>query len=47
MCPVRSVNGVVYQEGKVPGALTRTLSDRYSQLVDFDFVGQYLNKLDA
>lgn len=47
MCPVRSVNGVVYQEGKVPGALTRTLSDRYSQLVEFDFVGQYLNRLDA
>lgn len=47
MCPVRSVNGVVFQNGKVPGPLTKELSDRYSQLVDFDFVGQYLKRLDA
>lgn len=45
VCPVASVNGAPVGDGKTPGALTKRLMDAYAELVDFDFVGQYLSRL--
>lgn len=47
ICPVASVNGGRVGEGKVPGPLTRRLTDAYVELVGFDFVQQYLKRLPA
>ncbi len=47
ICPVRSVNGVAIGGGRVPGPLTRRLTDAYRQLVDFDFVAQDLKRLES
>jgi branched-chain amino acid aminotransferase len=46
ICPVRSVNGVPIGSGQVPGPVTRRLTDAYKQLVDYDFVAQYLKRLE-
>jgi branched-chain amino acid aminotransferase len=45
ICPVRSVNGNPIGDGSVPGPVTRRLTDAYVQLVDCDFVAQYLRQL--
>jgi Amino-transferase class IV len=45
ICPVRSVNGSTIADGAVPGPITRRLTDAYVELVDCDFVAQYLNHL--
>jgi branched-chain amino acid aminotransferase len=45
ICPVASVNGARIGDGKVPGRVTRQLTEAYSRLVDFDFVAQYLKRL--
>lgn len=45
ICPVRSVNGNELGGGRVPGPVTRQLSDAYSRFVDFDFVAQFLKRL--
>jgi branched-chain amino acid aminotransferase len=45
ICPVHSFNGKVVGDGKVPGPITQKLIDAYSDLVDCDFVGQYLQYL--
>lgn len=45
ICPVRSFNGKTVVDGKVPGPITQQLTDAYSDLVDCDFVGQYLQYL--
>jgi len=42
ICPVVSFNGKTVADGKVPGPITQKLMDAYSDLVDCDFVGQYL-----
>ena len=42
ICPVVSFNGKTVADGKVPGPITQNLIDAYSNLVDCDFVGQYL-----
>jgi branched-chain amino acid aminotransferase len=47
VCPVRSVNGVEIGGGRVPGPLTRRLTEAYCRLVDYDFVAQYLKRLPA
>jgi hypothetical protein len=39
------VNGVRIGGERLPGPLTRQLSDAYCRLVDFDFVAQYLKRL--
>ena len=43
--PVRSFNGAEVGDG-LPGAVTRSITSAYRELVDFDFVGQYLAHLD-
>jgi branched-chain amino acid aminotransferase len=46
ICPVRSVNGVAIGAGAVPGPVTRRLTEAYCRLVDFDFVAQYVKRLE-
>jgi branched-chain amino acid aminotransferase len=46
ICPVQRVNGAPIGGGVVPGPVTRRLTEAYRQLVDFDFVAQYLKRLD-
>ncbi len=43
--PVRSFNGAEVGDG-LPGAVTQSITSAYRELVDFDFVGQYLAHLD-
>ena len=45
ICPVRSVNEAVIGGGRVPGPVTRQLTEAYGRLVDFDFAAQYLKRL--
>jgi len=45
ICPVRSVNGNPIGDGSVSGPITRRLTDAYVELVDCDFVAQYLKHL--
>jgi branched-chain amino acid aminotransferase len=47
VCPVRSINGVEIGGGRVPGPVTRRLTEAYCRLVDYDFVAQYLKRLPA
>ncbi len=47
ICPVRSINGNrIGPEGRVWGPMTRRLADAYIRLVGFDFVQQYLDRID-
>ena len=41
ICPVRSLNGVDFAAGSVPGPVTKKLMDAYVDLVGYDWVGQY------
>ncbi|MCL4859283.1 MAG: aminotransferase class IV [Caldilineaceae bacterium] len=45
ICPVHSFNNKVVADGRVPGPVTKRLTDAYVDLVDFDFVEQYLQQL--
>jgi branched-chain amino acid aminotransferase len=45
ICPVRSVNGQMIGEGRVPGPVTRRITQAYIQHVGTDFVAQYLSRL--
>jgi branched-chain amino acid aminotransferase len=47
ICAVRSINGRSLGSGAVPGPVTRRLTEAYQQLVDCDFVTQYLRHLDG
>ena len=46
ICPVSSIDGVEIGGGKVPGPVTKALTDAFVRLVDYDFVRQYLRYLD-
>ena len=46
VCPVRSINGITLGGGKVPGPVTKRITDAYIELVNFDFVAQYIKHLD-
>ena len=46
ICGVRAVNGVEIGGGRIPGAVTGRLTEAYTQLVDCDFVAQYLKHLE-
>jgi branched-chain amino acid aminotransferase len=45
ICPVRSFNGQAIGDGKVPGPVTKKLTDAYIKDVGCDFVKQYLDRL--
>jgi branched-chain amino acid aminotransferase len=47
ICGARSLNGRVFAAGKVPGPVTRRLTEAYKELVGCDFVAQYLRRLDG
>ena len=40
-------NGRTFTAAAVPGPITQRLIDAYKELVGCDFVGQYLQRLDA
>ncbi len=46
ICPVRKVQGNPVGDGALPGPVTKALMDAYVDLVEFDWVGQYLKRLD-
>ncbi len=45
ICPVTSINGAQVGDGAVYGPMTQRLIDAYVELVDCDFIQQYLDKL--
>src|SRR5262245_1633556 len=45
ICGVRSVNGHMIADGRVPGPITRHLPEAYIAHVGTDFVAQYLSRL--
>src|SRR5258708_321626 len=45
ICPVRSVNGQVIGDGRIPGPVTRRITQAYIDHVGTDFVAQYLSRL--
>lgn len=47
ICGVKSLNGRSFGDGKVPGPVTRRLTEAYKEMVGCDFVAQYLQQLDA
>ena len=47
ICPVRTVQGKTVSNGQIPGPVTKALMDAYVDLVDFDWVGQYLKRLEG
>ena len=47
ICPVRTFNGQVIGTGRVPGPVTKKLTDAYIKDVGCDFVKQYLDRLPA
>ena len=47
ICPVRSVDGAVLGGDRVPGPITKALINAYIDLVDYDFVAQYLKRLES
>ncbi len=47
LCSVASYDGIPVGDGRVPGPVTKRLLTAYSELVAFDFVGQYLRHLDG
>jgi branched-chain amino acid aminotransferase len=46
VCGVRSVQGQQIGEGGPHGPITKALMDAYVDLVDYDWVGQYLKRLE-
>ena len=46
ICPVSTIQGRTIADGDIPGPITETLMDAYVVLVDYDWVGQYLKRLD-
>jgi branched-chain amino acid aminotransferase len=46
VCGVRTVNGTPVADGRPPGPITKALTDAYIDLVDCDFVAQYLKRLE-
>ena len=45
LCGVSSVTGHPIEDGRVPGPITKRLTDAYVALVGTDFVAQYLSRL--
>jgi branched-chain amino acid aminotransferase len=45
ICPVRSVNGQMIGDGRVPGPVTKRITQAYVDHVGTDFVAQYLSRL--
>ena len=46
VCPVQSFNGVELADRQMPGPVTRRIIEAYCRMVDYDFVAQYLKRLE-
>ncbi len=46
LCPVASYDGQSLGDGSIPGPITERLTRAFTELVDFDFVAQYLRHLN-
>ena len=46
MCPLKSLNGRTFGADRIPGPVTKILMDAWAAEIDFDFVGQYLRRLE-
>ena len=46
ICGVRTVQGNVIADGAIPGPITKALQDAYIDLVNYDWVSQYLTRLE-
>ncbi|MEE8363110.1 MAG: hypothetical protein V3S18_03470, partial [Dehalococcoidia bacterium] len=47
ICGVRTVNSQAIGDSPPPGPITKALTDAYVDLVDFDWVSQYLKRLEV
>jgi branched-chain amino acid aminotransferase len=47
LCGVRAINGQAVGDGVPPGPVTKRLTEAYKDLAGFDFVAQYLNRLNG
>ena len=47
LCGIRSINGQPLGTGAPPGPVTARLTEAYKELAGFDFVAQYLNRLNG
>ncbi len=47
LCGIRNINGQPLGAGAPPGPVTARLTEAYKELAGFDFVAQYLNRLDG
>lgn len=47
ICGARSLDGVEIGGGRIPGPVTKALTNAYVELVGYDFVAQYLKHLDT
>jgi branched-chain amino acid aminotransferase len=47
VCPVATVNGARIGDGKIPGPITQKIMRAYVDFVGFDWVQQYLERIDA
>ncbi len=47
ICGVHRINGAPIGDGTIPGPITKALTNAYVELVDFDFVDQYLQQLNG
>ena len=47
ICGVRTVNGNPIGSGNTPEPITKALTDLYIELVNYDFVAQYLKRLET
>ena len=46
LCPIVTINGTRVQQPDLPGPVTARITEAFRDLVEFDFVGQYLSYLD-
>jgi len=46
ICPVRSISGHAVANPAIPGPVTKRLMDAYCDLLGFDFVSQYMRRLE-
>ncbi len=47
LCGIRAINGQAVGDGAPPGPVTQRLIEAYKELAGFDFVAQYLNRLNG
>ena len=46
ICGARTVQGNTIGDGSIPGPITKALQDAYIDLVNYDWVSQYMTRLE-